>query len=286
MYFNIALFGEEYNMYRNTISLFYHALCDLGHVMKISENSIDTSAYNILLPPKVFRAEEVVNYLLAQKIPYGFIGVETFHGYKHCRLDDPTEDKTNFLRFVENANHIFCMFKQDVDEYRQIGGKSVYAKYGFNPSALEIKRPNQLPIDVFFFGDVDGRPRRSRILQALADRGLRVHLLTGSVQSRPSLVRNSLIGMSKINLNINHSSHVSPQRVVYLANNRILCVSDTAEDPDGYLATAIVHDSDEALVDWCCEYVSSGNPAADGERAYEIASREPMTRILEAALDG
>ncbi|MDQ2106420.1 hypothetical protein [Azospirillum isscasi] len=273
-------------MYENTISLFYHALSELGHIVKVSENSIDTGAYNILLPPKVFRAEEVVTYLLSNRIPYGFIGVETFDGFKHHRLDDASGNPAVFHRFVQGAQHIFCLFKQDIDRYRNLGGKAVYAKYGFSDGVAEIRRPKAHPIDVFFFGDVEGRSRRTRILQDLADRGLHVHLLTGASNSRPALVRNSLIGMAKINININHSSHVSPQRVVFLANNAIPCVSDSAEDPDGYLATAMVRHGDAELIDWCCDYVRSGDVLADGDRAYDILRQDPMSRILEAALDG
>lgn len=281
----LSLVGQQFNMYANTVALFQHALADLGHTVRVSVNGVDPAALNLFLPPMAFRSRELMAFVAGERLPYGFIGIETFHGYDHHRQDEPAADSADFRRFVAEARCILCLFRQDVEPYRALGGRAVHTKYGFHERVDEVCRSAERPIDVFFFGDVQGRPRRERLLQGLAARGLAVQALTGAQDSPPSLVRNSLIGMAKANLNINHSSHVSPQRVVYLANNRLRCLSDTAEDPDGYLESALVFDRDSEFLDGCADYVRSDRWRTDGEEAYELIRRHPMSRTLQAAFD-
>ncbi|WP_448204385.1 hypothetical protein [Azospirillum sp. sgz302134] len=285
MHINLSLVGQQFNMYANTIALFHHALVDLGHTVQVSANGVEPAALNLFLPPMAFRSRELLAFIAERRVPYGFIGIETFEGYAHHRQDEPAGDSADFLRFVREARCILCLFHQDVEPYRALGGRAVYTKYGFHEKAEDVRLCAERPIDLFFFGDVQGRPRRERLLQGLAARGLAVRALTGAQESPASLVRNSLIGMAKANLNINHSTHVSPQRVVYLSNNRLRCLSDAAEDPDGYLESALVFDRDADFLDGCEDYVRSDRWRTDGEAAYEMVRRQPMSRTLQAAFD-
>lgn len=281
----LSLVGEQFNMYANTIALLHHALVDLGHTVRVSLNGLDPAALNLFLPPMAFRSRELLAHLADRRIPYGFVGVETFHGYAHHRRDEPEGDSADFRRFVADARCILCLFRQDLEPYRALGGRAVYARYGFHEKVEEVRTGAERPFDVFFFGDVAGRPRRERLLQGLAARGLTVQTLTGAQEAPPALVRNSLIGMAKANLNINHSTHVSPQRVVFLSNNRLRCLSDTADDPDGYLESALAYERDSEFLDGCEDYVRSGRWRSDGEAAYELVRRQPMSRTLQAAFD-
>ncbi|MBM3571206.1 MAG: hypothetical protein FJX52_02435 [Alphaproteobacteria bacterium] len=272
-------------MYRNAFQLFYHALVDLGHGVEITDGALDPGALNLLAPPMAFRVPGLAESLVERRIRYGVIGVETFDGYSHGMTPETRQDDTVFRRFVADAAAVLCIFRDDVDSYRALGARAIYARYGFHPRVEEIAAQAERPIDVFFFGDVKNRPGRQRVLDAVAQRGLRVDALTDVANMADPLIRNARIARAKINLNINHASHVSPQRVAYLANNRMCCLSDSATDADGYLALARAFPSEAELIDGVTDRIASGRYRADSEAAYEAARRWPMSEILARALD-
>jgi hypothetical protein len=285
MRITLCSIGTRFQMYRNAFQLFYHALADLGHEVAITDGTFDPGALNLLVPPMAFRAPDLVASLATRRLSYGFIGVETFAGYSHAMTPETRDDDAVFRRFVEGAAAILCLFKDDVDSYRAIGGRAAYARYGFHAKAEEITMQRDRPVDVFFFGDIQGRPKRRRVLDALAARGLKLDVLTDASRAVDPLIRNARIARAKVNLNINHAAHVSPQRVAYLANNRIRCLSDATADSDGYLALAEVHGDEAALVEGVIAHIAAGRHLTDGALAYEAARQWPMTEILARALD-
>jgi hypothetical protein len=277
--------GTRFQMYRNAFQLFYLALAELGHEVEIADGRLDPAALNLLIPPMAFRAPGLVDSLIERRIRYASVGLETFDGFGHGMTPEARDDDAVFRRFVANAAAILCVFKDDVAAYRAIGGRAIRTRYGFHDRVEEIAPQRERPVDVFFFGDVENRPKRQRVLDALAARGLKVDLLTGASRSVDPLIRNARIARAKVNLNINHAAHVSPQRVAYLANNRIRCLSDATTDSDGYLALAETHDGEAALVEGVLSHIARRRYLADGEAAHAAARQWKMTDILARALD-
>jgi hypothetical protein len=112
-----------------------------------------------------------------------------------------------------------------------------------------------------------------------------IDVLEGSSQAPHELIRNARIARAKINLNLAHADHVSPQRVVYLANNRLCCVSNTVPDSDGYLAAAYpVLDTDN-LVDACRAIAADGSWRRLGAEAHERVRSWTMVETVSAAVD-
>ena len=149
----------------------------------------------------------------------------------------------------------------------------------------EIADSADRPIDVFFFGDVERYPARARTLARLREAGLVVDILADATRAPHELVRNARIARAKIDLNLAHADHVSPQRVVYLANNRRCCVSNTVPDPDGYLAATLPLSDEAALIDACRSIVADGSWRRLGAEAYERVRGWAMPEIVTAALD-
>lgn len=281
---NLACIGNRFNMYRNVIALLYHALADLGHDVNVSHNEVQRGALNIVLPPMAFRAGPLVEALRDPALPYAVLGIETFDGYAHRSHPEGPDEDPSFRAFLENATAVLCPFRADIGRYRPLTPRPLPLRYGVHPRLEEIPDAAERPVDVFFFGDLAPYPGRRRMLAALEAAGLAVDVIGDAGAAPHELVRNARIARARVQLNFAHADHVSPQRVVYLANNRCCCVSNRVADPDGYLEAAIACDAD-ALVETCRALAADGAWRAAGEAAYERARAWPMTRIVEAALD-
>lgn len=287
MFVNVVNIGSRFNLYRNLYQLLYHGLTELGHRVQVSDNAIEAGALNLIAPPMAFRLTELTDALIAGRVRYAVLGIELFDGFSHAVSPEAAADDSAFRRFVGNAEAVLCLFRQDIDLYRPLARQVRYLRYGFHPAVREIPCLGERPVDVYFFGDVKAYPARRRILDALVARGLSV-LTTenaGTANAPDDLVRNSRAALAKVNLNIAHGRHASPQRVVYLANNAIMPLSNAVEDADGYLACARVLPDEERLIEGCLAAVSGGRWRADGEEAYARAARHPIARIVEEALD-
>ena len=285
MQINLTCVGSRFNTYRNLVRLLYLSLCDLGHDVRVSENRLELGAFNLILPPMAFRSTELLDALTDRGVDYGVVGIETFDGYDHRISPDADADDTQFRRFLNHARAVFCLFAKDLPAYQGLTRRVIATRYGFHAGVREIPTLKERPVDVFFFGDVDPYPRRRRILDALRDAGLVVDILAGSTAAPNALVRNARIARAKINLNINHTDHASPQRLIYLANNAHRPISDGAEDLDGYLEVARLAENDSLLIDLCQSVVATGSWRTDGEAAYAIAERWPMSETLANCLD-
>lgn len=282
---NLACIGSRFNMYRNVTALLYHALAGLGHEVNVSVNEVQHGALNIILPPMAFRAAALVDALRDRALPYAVLGIETFDGYAHrTHPEGPNEDPA-FRAFLAGAAAVLCPFRADVERYRGLTPTPLYLRYGTHPRLEEIPDLPSRPVDVFFFGDLDPYPERRRVLGELERAGLTVEAIGDAAAAPHELVRNARIARAKVQLNLAHADHVSPQRVVYLANNRCCCVSNRVADPDGYLEVATACDDTDRLIDTCRALVADGAWRAAGEAAHEHAAGWPMTRIVEAALD-
>lgn len=267
-------------MYRNTILLFYHSLLDLGHDVTVNQNRVYPDSLNLFVPPMAYRSQGLVDGCVGNRIKYGFIGVELCSRYLHGMPPDYKDNDSIWEKFVENASLIFCIFKADINEYAQYTDKAVYTPYGFHEKCFEIPQISQKNLDVFFFGDSQHRPYRQKILNALVSKGLKVEVLSNPAASQNCLIRNSFIARAKININLADPGHVSPQRVVYLANNKIQPVSNIVNDADNYLDYALSFQDDE-LVDACLDYIADKKYLSTGEYVYEKCKANPMIKNLE-----
>jgi|GEM_PF-933655 len=285
MRIDLCCVGSRFNMYRNVIALLYHALVDAGHDVTVSQNRIATDALTIIVPPMAFRVPELVDALAGRNARYLILGIETFDGFAHAAAPGTADDGGPFRRFFGGAAGVLCLFREDLERYREVTPRPVYLRYGSHPAMAEIPDAADRPVDLFFFGDVEPYPARARVLQQLRDSGLVVDVLSDSSAAPHELVRNARIARAKIDLNLAHADHVSPQRVVYLANNRRCCVSNTVPDRDGYLAATSAFPDDSALVEACRTMVADGSWRRRGEEAYERVRGWAMTEIVTAALD-
>lgn len=282
---DLCCVGNRFNMYRNVIALLYHALTGAGHDVTVSQNRIGTGALTVIVPPMAFRVPELVDALTGRKGRYLVLGVETFDGFAHGMAPGDPDRHEPFRRFFGAAAGVLCLFRQDLEPYRAVTPNPVYLRYGVHPALAEIADAADRPVDVFFFGDVEPYPARAETIGRLRAAGLEVDVLAGASGAPHELVRNARIARAKIDLNLAHAGHVSPQRVVYLANNRRCCVSNAVADPDGYLAAAMPFVDDAALIDACRAMVADGSWRVQGEAAYERVRGWNMTEIVAAALD-
>lgn len=285
MRIDICCIGNRFNMYRNLIALLYHSLVDAGHDVSVSQNRVATDAVSLVLPPMAFRVPELVDELAGRRRRYLVVGVETFDGFSHGRAPDAADDLGPFRRFFGEATAVLCLFRQDLEPYRAVTPRPLYLRYGVHPALDEIPDAADRPVDVAFFGDVDRYPARVRTIERLRQAGLTVDVLADATNAPHELVRNARLARAKVDLNLAHAEHASPQRVVYLANNRRCCVSNAVADPDGYLQAAYPSPDETTLIEACRSIVADGSWRARGEAAYERVRDWAMPGIVAAALD-
>ena len=180
MRIDLCCVGSRFNMYRNVIALLYHALVDAGHDVTVSQNRITADALTIIVPPMAFRIPELVEALAGRGTRYLILGAETFDGFAHGVSPGAIDDREPFRRFFGNAAGVLCLFREDLERYRDVTERPVYLRYGVHPAAAEIADLGERPVDVFFFGDVEPYPARARVLQQLRDTGLVVDVLANS----------------------------------------------------------------------------------------------------------
>lgn len=283
MRIEICCVGNRFNMYRNVIALLYHALVDAGHDVTVAQNRIGGAALTVIVPPMAFRIPELTAALVDGRRRFVVLGIETFDGYAHAA--SPGGGDEGFRRFLAAAAGVLCLFREDVERYRPLTPHPVRLRYGVHPALAEIPDLAERPVDVFFFGDVDPYPERARVIAELRGAGLLVDVLAGSSAAPHELVRNARIARAKLDLNLAHAGHVSPQRVVYLANNRRCCLSNTVADPDGYLAAALPQPDGGALVEACRAIVADGSWRRRGDEAYDRVRGWSMAEEVARALD-
>lgn len=286
MRINITCLGTRFRMYRNLTQLLWVSLAELGHDVSVTENRMENKALNLMLPPMGFRLPGLPEALAANHVRYVVIGIEPFDGYAHVTGPGET-DLGPFRQFLAAADAIWCPFHDDVAKYRPLSPHVQAMRYGFHPALREIPDHRERPTDIFFFGSVDAYPARKAFLERLEARGLRVRTsaVFGDTPTGDVLLRNAEIARAKIQLNLPHGDHASPQRVVYLANNAQAVFSAACRDTDGYLGPATVFDDETALKDGIAQAVADGSWREAGERGYQEASQWPMTEILEKLLD-
>jgi hypothetical protein len=220
MWVHFCVLDNRGAMYRNFLVLAYNALRDLGHRVTVADGSVlEAQALNLILPPQVYGNNDVLRAILDHRLSYALVGIERITHIEGSMPSLSEVDRTTYLSFVQGSRGVLHLFEEDAASISRLGGRPVPLPYGFHPKVEEIVLEDDPPIDVFFFGNLAYVGRR-RFIDAIVAAGLRVALRT---EPGLYLARNAQIACSKITLNLSHDrdTHVSPQRVVFLANNRV-----------------------------------------------------------------
>lgn len=270
---------DRFLAHREIAETVTYGLRRLGYQATLAENHIVSHHINIIFGFQVLSKdmqfpESTVFYNLEQ-IP---IGPQCFKG---------------ILYPIKNSHVLWDYNFRNVECFRQFGArKAVHVPIGYTPEMTRIPTVAEEDIDVLFYGEVtDGR---KRVLQALEQAGLRVHVLHETYGAE----RDSFIARAKVVLNMHkmQTRIFEVVRVSYLLANRKAVVSecafDTQIEPDFMKALTLV--PREKLVDTCVELVrnteerkrvqQSGFAAmtAQDECAYlQQALRESFPEMLQ-----
>lgn len=269
MIFNIITtpFIEQTNNYFT--SLILHSLSDLGHQAIVSNGLRLAGAVDVVYAIHLYSHPGIHQQLIERKNGYVIYFQEIFQDYGINQIVLPEDRKARLHAAIRDARLVLSPYLESVERLRRITPRVAYCPLAYHPKLEIVERSERPLFDVFFFGGKDVSGRREAMFRRIAGAGFSLVRL-GPDATLAS--RNSLIAASRLCVNIAQSlslfKHASP-RVPFLANNRICCPSNSAEDPDGYLAYAIAFDSDDALLAGCRELVDSGRFRAAGEDCYE-----------------
>ncbi|MTK63886.1 MAG: hypothetical protein F8N15_05015 [Methanobacterium sp.] len=293
MQFNIFCNGNapEGN-FRNYLNLLFYSMTDLGHDVVIERRWMPSGFINVIFDPlfAIKHQRKEIEEMIERKIPFGLMDYEIFCDESFNFGTFPlTKDEHEFLKkFIASSSFVWTGGHLNYLNYKKYNEKTVFLRYGYHQNVFEIPPSSKKEIDVFFFGTVRGEDPsalfRQGVLRLLGELGLNVFYQECGASV---LSRNSLIRLSKINLEIPHLppfAHTSPQRIVYLANNAICPIALPAVDEEGYQQYAKVAAIQE-IADVCREWVDQKRYLTEGDRVYELIKNDPMNRILEEAFD-
>jgi len=159
----------------------------------------------------------------------------------------------------------------------------IHVPLGYVPELRRIQASKVQNIDVLFYGSLN--ERRSRILQALKDSGVKVHSAFGVYGKE----RDALIARSKIVLNVHfyNAKIFETVRVSYLlANSKAVvseCSAETEIEPG--LADAVLGLPYDSLVEGCLSLLRDEEKRRQLEtRGFQWFSQRKESEILSKAL--
>jgi hypothetical protein len=283
MKINLCAIDGNISLLRNAYLLYYHCLRELGHEVLLSENHLMSGALNLIFTPLQLMHPEVLELLRDNRFRYAIASFEIFSGdgFNFGEFPFDPASRLVFHESVSRAEFVISHYRDEYPAYRALTENAFYLPYGFHHRSDEIEQMREKFFDIYFFGSLN--PEREKIVLALQSAGLSM-----AIHQRSNVaVRNSYIGASRICLNLVQGApytHVSVQRVLYLANNRVCCVSNRNADHDNYLRHAVSFDT-AGLVDGCITIVRSAAHQRLGEEAYASFSPNLMTRRFEEMFD-
>ena len=154
---------------------------------------------------------------------------------------------------------------------------------GYVPELSRVPARGAPDVDVLFYGCPN--PRRTRILDALRTRGLRVETLFGVYGQ----ARDAWIGRAKVVLNMHfyESKLFEIVRVSYLLANRkaVVCEEAVMDEDDAPLREGMAYVPYDGLVDACEALARDDARRAHLERrGYELFSQRDATRLMAELL--
>lgn len=284
MRFNIIT-NRTIEMHNNYFTLLLrHTLADLGHQVVVTEPLPIPDAIEVVFFINFWTDRALIDRVTSSRHGYVLYFQEIFKSDGFNQVVVEEKFQKIFHEAYRRARLIVTPFIQNIEPLSKFNEAIAYCPLAFNPSIETIRLSSTPLFDVFFFGGMDERGRRSGILNRIAGKKLSVVTLGAGVTT---VCRDSLISAAKLCPNISlepEYRHISP-RVAFLANNRVCCPSNVAEDPDGYLEFAVPFETDEELIAGCKELVTGNTYRHAGERAYDAFRRTSSVDIMEKAFD-
>ncbi|MBO0887664.1 class I SAM-dependent methyltransferase [Candidatus Bathyarchaeota archaeon] len=181
-------------------------------------------------------------------------------------LEQPSHPSMKNVERLAKGKTVWDYSETNVESWKSLGITAKHLPIGYTPNLTRIPKAQTQDIDVFFAGWMT--PRRSKLIQSLANAGIKV-VATDSCYGGG---RDNLISRSKLCLNVNHDgrSLFNIVRVSFLLANAKCVVSETCSDQDHYRQLgdeAIAWTDYEHLVDVCQLYLRSD--AAREEREQQ-----------------
>lgn len=282
MRFNLAYFGPEslFHLRRDFLLAVKYGLESLGHDVILSGLALDTSRMNLIvggyfLPPAELKKID------QSGLEFAHVNTEVIAGDLLNFNPQKTDFKGAYLPSMVAGRFVWDVILDNLAEYRRYGANAHFLRWGWHPKLEDIEHRKEKDLDFYLFGLMS--PRRKAIVQELF-----AAKLTGIADhSCPYFLRNDRIARARVNLNVVQDekyTHVNSFRICYLANNRCAIVSESENDPAGYLEGARIARREE-LAEVVRELCAGERWKALGEAVYEKFRAVPMTRCMEELLE-
>ena len=202
--------------FREVAETLKFGLQSLGHTAHIQENAVDAMATNILLGAHLLTPDE------ALIVPAGSVV------YNLEQLGGPSLPKHFYELGIRHQVWDYSLNNLKTWEVLRCARPPIHVPLGYVPELSRIPASKVQDIDVLFYGSLNDR--RSRILQALKDSGVKVHTVFGVYGKE----RDTLIARSKIVLNVHfYSAKIfETVRVSYLLANSKAVVSECSAETE------------------------------------------------------
>lgn len=257
--------------FREVAETLQFGLRSLGHTAQIQENTVDAMATNVLLGAHLLSPQE------ALIVPPGSIV------YNLEQLGGPSLPKHFYELGIRHQVWDYSPHNIKTWEVLRCACPPVHVPLGYVPELRRIKASQTQDIDVLFYGSMN--ERRSRILQALEDAGVKVYRAFGAYGKE----RDELIARSKIVLNIHFydAKIFEIVRVSYLLANSKAVVTECGADTEVEqgLTDSVLGLPYNSLVEGCLSLLCDEDKRRTLEtRGFEWFSQRKESEILSKAL--
>lgn len=246
----------------------------------ISQNQLYEDRLNILVGGTCFLSSENLTAIANGGCPCIIFQMEALSDSAGFLQRNPL-----YVEFLRTATQVWDYNEKNARYLLENGCLNVrYIPIGYSSVLERIPpcRPEDKDIDVLFYGAM--KERRSRVLQTLQDKGMKIESLFG-VYGRQ---RDEVIARSRIVLNVHQfdTSQLEQVRISYLLNNACFVISETSDcNPYGDGVVFCPYDS---LVNCCEKYLAPGMEAERNRIArlgYTNLKSIPMLKTFESALE-
>lgn len=192
---------------------------------------------------------------------------------------------TGSLIELFRRHQVWDYHPRNIEILERLGVSGVrHVPVGYVPELTRIPTEAE-DTDVLFYGSVN--PRRAKILDALAEEGLKIERLFGVYGAR----RDQAIARARIVLNLHYydAKLFEIVRISYLLSNRKFVISERGADPaeEHEYTTGILFADYEQLVERTLEALADPIRRRNtAERGFETFSKRSMADALANALEG
>lgn len=200
-------------------------------------------------------------------------------------LEQPSHPHFAKIQALAHGLRVWDYSATNVRDWKSKGYNVKHVPIGYTPTLTRIPKAETQDIDVLFYGWMT--PRRTAILQQLADAGLKVY----SAESCYGGGRDNLISRAKIVLNIHQEGHdlFEIVRVSYLLANRKCVVREPSSDDDQYpgITNAIILAPYDRFVDVCQLLLANPDLRQDSENSgfNRIKDRNYVYDVAQALIE-